>query len=391
MLAAAEGNNDMIRVLLEKGADLHARDSDARTALVSAVGHPDSLKLLLDTGAEIDSRDSPYRWTPLMHAIYRGGSDKDVAVLLERGADIRHTTADGQVMEILAAADGDVSKMQLLLRFGANPNARSIGADTPLMTAAYHGNADMCRFLLNSGANMESENGWSETALIAACDRGHMTICKELLAKTEKSPPPADEALAARSAARRLIARGDIRRHSANLSEARQRYIEAFDLLREAAVEVDNLKCLLLVRLMKTSHIEGRIGEACDYGFQAIALLPDMLRQGEVSPLSTEDIFEQLTFNLLLAGKLIKAEEVAEMGLEISPLAVKLKLRKAHVHMMSGRIAQSLDMHRNYWYFHSNDVKWREMCRQDFAQMRSLGIDDNHMTEVEDLLASFGE
>ena len=53
MLAALEGQTEAVRLLLEAGADVHAKSNDGTTALITAVseGHPEIVELLRKAGA----------------------------------------------------------------------------------------------------------------------------------------------------------------------------------------------------------------------------------------------------------------------------------------------------------------------------------------------------
>ncbi|KAJ1382996.1 ankyrin repeat-containing domain protein, partial [Ochromonadaceae sp. CCMP2298] len=55
-LACVKGHLDVLRLLLEKGADTDAKDVDGMTALhwASQQGHPEVLRLLLEKGANTD-------------------------------------------------------------------------------------------------------------------------------------------------------------------------------------------------------------------------------------------------------------------------------------------------------------------------------------------------
>jgi ankyrin repeat protein len=79
-----------VRLLLENGADIEARDSDyGRTPLSWAAerGSAAVVKLLLKKGADIEATDN-YCRTPLSWAAERG-EEAVVKLLLEKGADVK--------------------------------------------------------------------------------------------------------------------------------------------------------------------------------------------------------------------------------------------------------------------------------------------------------------
>ena len=76
--AAAEGNEAVVKLLLEKGADLEARDSlGCRTPLWWAARnkHEAVVKLLLEKGADLEARGSLDQ-TPLWYAAGGGGTGR---------------------------------------------------------------------------------------------------------------------------------------------------------------------------------------------------------------------------------------------------------------------------------------------------------------------------
>jgi ankyrin repeat protein len=89
--------------------------------------------------------------------------------LLAAGADVRAVAQNPSRVEPLhsAAAAGDVGVVALLLRAGADPNARQHGGFTPLHSAAMQGNLSLVRALLAAGADpsLESEDGRSAVTL----------------------------------------------------------------------------------------------------------------------------------------------------------------------------------------------------------------------------------
>jgi ankyrin repeat protein len=87
--AANEGNTDMIRRLLGKGADVNAKNKDGWTALMCAVdrGHLDVARVLTNVGADVNIKHR-YGYTALYIAA-QNGHTKCVSLLLKTGADLR--------------------------------------------------------------------------------------------------------------------------------------------------------------------------------------------------------------------------------------------------------------------------------------------------------------
>ena len=82
------GHEATVYVLLDRGADIEAKDRDKLTPLHKAAesGHQAVVHLLLDRGADIEAKD-PYNLTPL-HKAAKSRHEAMVHLLLDRGADI---------------------------------------------------------------------------------------------------------------------------------------------------------------------------------------------------------------------------------------------------------------------------------------------------------------
>ena len=86
--AAWEGEAEVVKLLLDRGANIEARDKYGNTALLLSAGHGQAevVSLLLDRGANIETRDK-YGKTALILAAWSGKTEV-VSLLLDRGADI---------------------------------------------------------------------------------------------------------------------------------------------------------------------------------------------------------------------------------------------------------------------------------------------------------------
>ncbi|MBK3647573.1 ankyrin repeat domain-containing protein [Streptomyces sp. MBT33] len=103
----------------------------------------------------------------LFEAVLRGDSTR-VEALLRAGADPERADREGTTPLYEAAVNGEAGIVRLLLAAGAPPDAESsgIGAEgTPLCAAACWGHADVVRELLAHGADPslreDRGTGWS--------------------------------------------------------------------------------------------------------------------------------------------------------------------------------------------------------------------------------------
>src|SRR6266480_4593763 len=132
-------NRDLTKIeaLLKNGANINARSSINRYyALQYAVDWPDVnlVKLLLDKGADINlTNDAGDTALMVATSINDPMSKLIVKLLLDRGADVQ---AGGNRALFNAAEEAGPEIVRLLLKKGANPKARDAEGNTVLMSAA---------------------------------------------------------------------------------------------------------------------------------------------------------------------------------------------------------------------------------------------------------------
>jgi ankyrin repeat protein len=104
--AAIFGHVEVVRVLLEGGANVESANAYQSTALHQAAwnGHLDVCRLLLDRGAKLDPLDE-WKDTPL-HVSAWAGHLSVVKLLVEKGADVRVKNEDGETASDLARSEG---------------------------------------------------------------------------------------------------------------------------------------------------------------------------------------------------------------------------------------------------------------------------------------------
>jgi ankyrin repeat protein len=106
MAAAFAGRADIMRLLLDAGADASREDQVFKTAMVyaAAEGHVEAVTLLLERGVEVNHLYA-HNLTALMWAAGYGKSEC-VRLLLDRGADPRLKDDRGKTARDIAQEQG---------------------------------------------------------------------------------------------------------------------------------------------------------------------------------------------------------------------------------------------------------------------------------------------
>ncbi|WP_083752043.1 ankyrin repeat domain-containing protein [Saccharothrix sp. ALI-22-I] len=230
MIAAGKGSADLVRLLIDAGADVYTADSAAgATALHKAVqgGDLETVKLLVEAGAFVDAVAATTGHTPLMDALWFKWPDI-VGYLLERDAGLNLSTHYGFSMrehfeyelnvntrgrEKLLAAEallkrrmeaderavqrqklmaattaGDLVTVQVLLADGAEVDARYPVLNgfndlhTPLLVASRDGHIEIVRALIAAGADINAtEPTFGAVPLHKAVYNGHADITRVLV------------------------------------------------------------------------------------------------------------------------------------------------------------------------------------------------------------------
>ncbi|KAK4144037.1 uncharacterized protein C8A04DRAFT_28380 [Dichotomopilus funicola] len=181
-IASHFGHETLAALLLAKGADVNAVDSNDFTALHMATLQGDKAvaELLIMKGADVDTAGSSY-WTPLQLAVMHG--DKAMIDLLMTNGACVNKGGHAQTPLHLAAKEGHKSIVDLLITNGADIEGDDFG-ETPLQYAVGEGHKDIVDLLVANGANVDpTDRGWSLTPLQCAAKGGHEAIVDFLVAK----------------------------------------------------------------------------------------------------------------------------------------------------------------------------------------------------------------
>lgn len=197
--AAHDGNFDVVKLLVEKGADISIRRQYASIPTARAPGEsgfPPSkrgessplteaaeandeatVRYLIQRGADVNARNAVGD-TPLIVAA-RYGNVEVIKLLLAKGADVNAVDAFesthvkngpialGGVTPLLSAAPyGGVDAIKILLDAGAKVNVQDVRGMTPLMLSIATDRPDprVVRLLLEKGADVSMKSKAGETA-----------------------------------------------------------------------------------------------------------------------------------------------------------------------------------------------------------------------------------
>ncbi|KAJ4265303.1 hypothetical protein NW762_004588 [Fusarium torreyae] len=153
--AIATCRKSTLSLLLERGADIDAKDKQGQTVLLWAVRkkRQDIVRLLLESPANIECEDCN-RQTPLSWSARKGYGDI-TQLLLDNHAFIETIDEQGRTPLIWAAWKGQTNIVRLLIENGADIDCMDQQGRTPLWYALWAGHEAVAQLLLGEGASSE--------------------------------------------------------------------------------------------------------------------------------------------------------------------------------------------------------------------------------------------
>jgi ankyrin repeat protein len=190
--AASSGNAEVVRALLDAGADAKALATpDGETVLMTAAraGNVEAVRVLLDRGADVNATERYKGQTALMWAAAERHAGV-VKLLLERGADWRVRSFDretkppklsaassispiprgGFTALLFAAREGDIDTARVMLDAGVDIDYGDIDNATALVVGIMNKQYTFARFLIDRGADVNVVDAGGRTALYAIVD-----------------------------------------------------------------------------------------------------------------------------------------------------------------------------------------------------------------------------
>lgn len=191
-----EQSEIFLELLLDNGADIHARDKNGNTPLHRAID-PKSIKFLLKKGAKVHVENN--RQEIPLHHVARSFwvPSESLRLLLKHHSDPHAKNEDGLTALHMTK---DPKNIQLLIEYKADPNAQDNRGDTPLHKMTHPQHFHLAKILLEYGADLTIPNENGKTPLDLAKENSvinrhkrsmrYDTRTVDLFKQWEKESPP---------------------------------------------------------------------------------------------------------------------------------------------------------------------------------------------------------
>ena len=148
MIGAWEGNIEMMRLFISRGADINRLNGNGESAIILAAwrGQLEAVKWLVARGARINA--PPRQWSPLHYAVFAGHRPV-VDYLMEQGADINALSTNGSSVLMMAIYEGREELARMLIEKGAERSFRNDWGDGALEWAMRYNQLNIARMITN--------------------------------------------------------------------------------------------------------------------------------------------------------------------------------------------------------------------------------------------------
>ncbi len=180
--AIKRGTDREVLTALDNGAKLNARDLKGRSALLlcDLYERNDIARMLIKRGADLHEQIGPNADT-LLHQAIRHGNLAFAGLLMDRGISPNICNRLGETPLHLSASRDFEYFTQTLLGMGAEASYQDAKCDTPLHIAARKGSIGAMTRLINAGASLTLENTRKHTPLHEAVLSGNLEAVNLLL------------------------------------------------------------------------------------------------------------------------------------------------------------------------------------------------------------------
>ncbi|EYC31526.1 hypothetical protein Y032_0004g2201 [Ancylostoma ceylanicum] len=182
---ACGGSVEMLAVLREAGAKITVQDFRGRTAAhyAAMASQTELLSALLEIDGRFLNATDKDGYTPLHYAVQNGQNAKTIEFLVKKGCDILAAANDGTTALHIAAtlAESAVPIEYLVECKGIDLNTRNGDGMTPLHLASEWSKVSRVDALIKAGAEVDARSHDDATPLHCAAIGGHQLVVKHLL------------------------------------------------------------------------------------------------------------------------------------------------------------------------------------------------------------------
>jgi uncharacterized protein len=168
-MAANCGDEEMVKILVSRGADVNATDDEDGTSVLytaTDMGHIKIAEFLISAGADVN-QDGGYDNIPLHIAVYHNMGEM-VELLLKNGSNVNAIAGGGFATSLHSACIcGYANIVKILLRYGADPTILDNDEETPLDYAINQGYDDIAALLVRSWPPLKKRGQFSSRLSVA--------------------------------------------------------------------------------------------------------------------------------------------------------------------------------------------------------------------------------
>ncbi|MDR1695246.1 MAG: ankyrin repeat domain-containing protein [Endomicrobium sp.] len=209
-IAITRNKYDMAKILIENGADVNAvvpvfeglgiGGYTVLSSALTAYPEPDAdiIKFLLEKGADVNKSDiNDYGFVPLIHSVISFGGNEQtgleiVKLLTDHGADVNKTDKKSGtpplVWAIAAHRGNALDIIKILVDNGADINFKDKNGMTPLLYAAKSSSFEICKYLIGKGADTAAKDSEGKSFSDYLKENGGISEADK--AELEKLPAP---------------------------------------------------------------------------------------------------------------------------------------------------------------------------------------------------------
>ncbi len=173
LATAMVGDEDLLRMVDSENIDV--RDVDGKTPLMHVIENGDDrlIKMMVESGTDVNASDNEGK-SVLIYTITNGEDDgSDTKLVIENGAYVNARDMSGKTALMYATIEGDANTVKYLIKKGADVNAMDRYGRTALMFAVMNRNEKIARILMDNGA---VDTPACMTAYEYASDSGYLDI-----------------------------------------------------------------------------------------------------------------------------------------------------------------------------------------------------------------------